>query len=296
VTVLKRLAGGMLPPAWYTRLKYAPAHARHFGLARHCPICGSYLRRFIAHGPRRPECECPVCGSLERHRLCWLFLRRRTDLFDGRPKRFLHVAPEYALGDILRRTPNLTYVSVDIADPTAVVRMDLTALAVGDAAFDVVCCEHVLEHIADDRQAMAELFRILKPGGWAIADVPILRERTFEDPTVTGPEERARVFGQSDHVRIYGRDFKERLESVGFSVQVEAFGHELGPGRRRYFGVFPDTTRSTCAASRSGRPLRRRAVDVPTCLDKTARGGDDASCSLLLASRGQERLLVGELT
>lgn len=150
------------------------------------------------------------------------------------------LGPEYYLSDILRRQPRLRYISVDIAAPTADSLMDITALGFADSTFEVAYCSHVLEHVVDDRRAMAELFRVLQPGGWVIPDVPILVERTFEDPSVTSPEARERAFGQSDHVRKYGRDVKDRLESVGFSVSAVPFGHQIGARRRQRLGLRTD--------------------------------------------------------
>jgi SAM-dependent methyltransferase len=211
---------------------------RYLGFARHCPICGSYLWRFIAHGPGRPECECPVCGSLQRERLTWLYLRERTDLLDSSPKRMRHMAPECQLGDILRRTPRLSYASVDIADPHCPRAHGPQALAFPDRAFDVVYCGHVLEHVPDDRRAMAELYRVVKPGVPGAdrrADPPSRYVRRSDGENPLGASARVR---HSDHVRIYGRDFKERLESVGFSERAEAFGQALGE-RRKPGGASP---------------------------------------------------------
>ena len=162
---------------------------------------------------------CPICGSLERHRLVWLFLERRTDLFDGRPRRILHVGPERCLEARFRQIPSLDYLSADIEDPAAMVRIDITDIPYADKYFDIIHCSHVLEHVVNDRRAMSELHRVLADDGWAILQVPIGAAHTFEDPTVTDPKDRERVFGQSDHVRIYGPDYFDRLEAAGFSVQ-----------------------------------------------------------------------------
>jgi SAM-dependent methyltransferase len=154
----------------------------------------------------------------------WLWLPRGTDLLDGRPKKLLHVAPngpERQIGEFLQGVTYIDYLSGDLSNPQSMVRMDITAIESPSDYFDVILCSHVLEHVPEDRKAMAELFRVLKPGGWAILQVPIgPAEETFEDPTVTDPVERARLFGQFDHVRLYGRDYKKRLENTGFSVQL----------------------------------------------------------------------------
>ena len=213
----------------------------YLGRARACPCCGGRFRRFLSAGkPRRPQARCPRCGSLERHRLLWLYLAERTRLFGDR-LRLLYVAPEHQLQERLRRQSNLLYVSGDLESPLARVRLDLLALPCRDAAFDAVICSHVLEHVADARRALAEIHRVLARGGWAILQSPVdaTRETTFEDPAVTAPEERERVFGQRDHARIFGRDYPRWLEGAGFQVQVDGFVRERGPEWAALHGLDP---------------------------------------------------------
>ncbi len=189
------------------------------GNARFCPCCGGSFRCFLPAGrPPRPEAACPRCGALERHRLLWLYLGERTTLF-GAPARLLVIAPEAQLQARLRAQPGLTYLSGDLDSPLAMARMDLLALPCRDASFDAVICSHVLEHVADAHRALAEIARVLAPGGWAILQSPLDPGRavTFEDPAVTSPEERERVFGQRDHVRIFGRDYRAWLERAGLA-------------------------------------------------------------------------------
>lgn len=184
----------------------------------------------------RRNARCPKCGSLERHRLLWLYLERETDLLK-RPARLLHVAPEPALERRLGGVPGIRSVTVDRHEPAVMVRADLTDLPFVDGFFDVALCSHVLEHVADDRRAIAELHRVLAPGGWAIVQSPVdpRRERTFEDPSIVSPEERLGAFGQHDHLRIYGRDYPERLRAAGFAVTVDPYPRRLGPEAvRRY--------------------------------------------------------------
>ncbi len=169
--------------------------------------------------PVRDDALCPQCGSLERHRLIWLFLKRYTDLESGTARTLLHVAPEPSLAQRLRSVPGITYRSIDWDSSTAMVRMDLMKLAFPDQVFDIVFCSHVLEHVADDAVAMQECRRVLKPTGWAVFLVPIIREFTYEDPTITDPADRERLFGQADHVRAYGPDFQDRLAANGFTVR-----------------------------------------------------------------------------
>jgi SAM-dependent methyltransferase len=164
-------------------------------------------------------------------------MTRRTDLLDGRPKRMLHVAPEAQLARLFREQSHLDYLSADLIDSRAMVRMDITDIQYPPQTFDVIYCSHVLEHVADDRKAMREFHRVLKPGGWAILQVPIKGETTFEDPTVTSPEDRQRLFGQHDHVRTYGRDYRDRLAEAGFAVTVDGFVRELDERTVRRIGL-----------------------------------------------------------
>ncbi|HEY8259045.1 MAG TPA: methyltransferase domain-containing protein [Gemmatimonadales bacterium] len=212
--------------------------AWYSGTSRWCPVCNRSSRRFRTYGlVPREEAECPQCGALERHRLVWLYFTGRTDLFDGREKRVLHVAPEPCLEDRFRRRLGEGYLTGDLLDPHAMERMDITDIRHPDESFDVVYCSHVLEHVPDDRRAMRELHRVLKKDGWAVLLVPITVERTVEDPTITDPAERERLFGQHDHVRRYGSDYVDRLREAGFEVSVTEVSDLLGEDERRWMGL-----------------------------------------------------------
>ena len=130
-----------------------------------CPVRGTVVGEFLPAGSKRimPDRRCPECRSLERHRAVWLCFQARTNLFDEQ-LRMLHIAPEGALGPRLSALPNLHYLSADLSSPRAMVHMDLTELAAPDGSFDVVYASHVLEHIPDDRQAICEIHRVLRPG------------------------------------------------------------------------------------------------------------------------------------
>lgn len=210
-------------------LYYTLRAIRYRGNAVECPICKGHFQRFLPSGivPFRPQAICPRCGASERHRQLWLYLQQHTNLFTA-PLDVLHFAPEYSLTKQLARRSNLRYITADLYRP-AMVKADITNIPFADHTFDVILCSHVLEHIPDDRRAMRELNRVLKPGGWAILLVPIELDRpiTFEDATVATPQERLRIFGQDDHVRIYGRDYISRLQDAGFTVHLEAFTHTL---------------------------------------------------------------------
>jgi SAM-dependent methyltransferase len=208
------------------------------GSAVHCPCCGGRYSRFLEVGLPARRAACPGCDSRERQRLLHLYLRNETNLFSD-PLRVLHIAPEDCLQRPIVGLPNLDYVSADISSRAALIRMDVTDIRLPDDSFDVILCSHVLEHVGDDARAMRELRRILRPGGWAILQVPVdaSRERTFEDSAVTDPAGRERLFGQWDHVRVYGRDYAQRLADAGFDVQVVPYARRLGPDAIRRCGL-----------------------------------------------------------
>jgi SAM-dependent methyltransferase len=208
------------------------------GDARYCPICTQTAQRFrSAHG--RPEARCMHCGALERHRFVWLYFQRRTDLFDRKPKTMLHIAPERCMERRLRDLLGEQYLTADVRSPRAMVQMDITQIQYPDATFDIIYCSHVLEHVPDDRQAIREIYRVLKPGGWAILLVPITAEHTIEDPTITDPVKRRELFGQADHVRRYGPDYVDRLRSAGFHVEMSSIADLCAHDTCRRMGLTP---------------------------------------------------------
>lgn len=196
------------------------------------PIDNKSFRKFLPYGyeNQRENVLSPSTLSLERHRLLWLYLKNETDFFTA-PKRVLHFAPEQAFYKRFRKQKNLEYITTDLESPLADVKADICNLPFKENEFDVILCNHVLEHIPDDTKAMQELFRILKKGGMAILQIPqdLSREKTFEDHSITDKKERARIFGQYDHVRIYGRDYFEKLRSVGFEVIEEDYTNKIAP-------------------------------------------------------------------
>lgn len=194
------------------------------------PIDGNSFRKFLPYGyeKQRENVLSPSSLSLERHRLLWLYLKRETEFFN-KPLKVLHFAPEQAFYKRFRKQKNLNYTTTDLNSPLADVKADICNLPFEDNSFDFILCNHVLEHIPDDRQAMSELFRILKPGGTAILQIPqdLKREKTFQDDSITDPRQRAQIFGQYDHVRVYGRDYFEILRSVGFKVEEVDYTSQL---------------------------------------------------------------------
>ena len=233
LTAIKR----RIPGSWKEWIK-----ARVGGYSRlYCPVCDRYTAEFLTFGlVPRPNARCPNCNALERHRLVWMFLQRKTELLDGLPKRMLHFAPELGIANRLRAVDTLDYVTADLFDPKASIRVDITDMpSVPDASFDFLYCSHVLEHVADDRKAIKECARVLKPEGRAVFMVPIIAKVTYEDPSITDPREREKVFGQHDHVRRYGPDFVDRLQSGGFDVQAFSAKDVVGLRMRRY-GIPPN--------------------------------------------------------
>lgn len=234
--------------AWVPARQRQPARLLYFrtrslfyrGDAVHCPCCAGRWSRFLPAGSPPRAAACPRCNSLERQRLLYLYLQQRTSLFTQR-LRVLHFAPEDCLQPVLARLPNLDYVSADVAPGSAMMTMDITRIAFSDESFDAILCSHVLEHVPDDRRAMRELRRVLRPRGWAILQVPLdpARESTFEDFSVTDPAGRERLFGQHDHVRVYGRDYPERLRAAGFTVDEVDFAAALPAGVVRRCGLDP---------------------------------------------------------
>lgn len=184
----------------------------------YCPVCEKSFRKFYKFGVKpRPNAMCPGCSSLERHRLLWVALCNLQDKgLIQLGSRLLHVAPEPCLAEKFRQ--EYDYLSIDLDGERAMMAMDITAMTFEDESFDAIVCNHVLEHIPDDKKAMKELYRVLKPGGWASLQVPMKGDVTLEDPSITDPKERLRLYGQEDHVRYYGGDFANRVQAAGFEV------------------------------------------------------------------------------
>ena len=194
------------------------------------PIDGKRFRSFLPYGYENPRENVlsPSTLSLERHRLLWLFLQQETDLFRSNLK-VLHFAPEQAFYKRFRKLKNLDYTTTDLNSPLSDIKADICNLPFEDNTYDVILCNHVLEHIPDDQKAMQELYRVLKPGGWGVFQIPqdLQRERTFEDDNIIDRKERTKIFGQYDHVRIYGRDYFDKLRKAGFEVEEVDFTHKL---------------------------------------------------------------------
>ena len=198
------------------------------------PINGRTYRRFLSYGRgdrTRPNALAPDTLSLERHRAVWMYLSEHSDLFSGGPnRRMLHLAPEYCFLKRFNRAEGLDIVRADLVSPWADVHFDVHDIPYEDHHFDIIVGNHLMEHVADDRKVMTEYFRVMKPGGWGIFQVPMDRgnQNTLEDANVTDPAERERLYWQRDHVRLYGLDYADRYKDAGFEVEeidlVSLFG------------------------------------------------------------------------
>lgn len=206
-------------PAWALRLARGAVTAltrvAFFGWSVSCPICEKSFRRFANYNGRTAV-MCPKCRTLERHRLLWSLLEHRA-VMTSEP-RILHFAAEPGIEAKLRTYRNLDYVTADLFDTTASLRLDVTDIDLDDDSFDIVICSHVLEHVDDSNAAMRELARVTRPDGWAVLDTPVFPELegTFEDWSVVTPRDRQRLFGQFDHVRKFGSDFPAVLHANGW--------------------------------------------------------------------------------
>ena len=219
------------------------------------PIDSKSFKMFLpyGYGTQRNNVLSPSTLSLERHRLLWLYLNKETDFFKfelvsdssftntkriklrdaetNSALKVLHFAPEQAFYKLFRNQKNLDYTTTDLFSPLADVKADICNLPFEDNQYDVILCNHVLEHIPNDTKAMQELYRVLKPGGMAILQIPqdLSRATTFADDSITDQKERGKIFGQYDHVRIYGRDYFDKLRSIGFKVIEEDYTNKIAP-------------------------------------------------------------------
>lgn len=229
---MKRILN-LIPRPWLISLsiRFRPLIKWYFKGSRFTdPIDGSSYRKFLPYGYKttRPHALCPGTLSLERHRLLWLYLKRKTTFLNN-PIKVLHIAPEQVLFSKFKAFAHWDYTTTDLHSPLADVKADICDLPFKENTFDLILCNHVLEHIPNDQKAMQELYRVLKSGGTLIAQVPLEENRsaTFEDNSITDKAKRTEIFGQYDHVRVYGADYYKRLERVGFKAQAIDFLKEL---------------------------------------------------------------------
>ena len=216
---------------------------KYVGSKYYCPFCSVSFDKFLPAGLKhdvikekniigagfRNNAVCPRCLSYDRERLIYLYLNKYKSFMFNKKIKLLHVAPEKNLSKLFSSYVNIDYISADLNHPSALVKMDITSIKYCENTFDVVLCNHVLEHVPDDNKAILEIYRVLKPSGFGILQVPISYTiaNTEEDLSITACEDRIKNYGQEDHVRLYGKDYLERLVSVGFKVDVFDFISEL---------------------------------------------------------------------
>jgi SAM-dependent methyltransferase len=253
------------------------------GPVHECNLCG-YKGPFKAIS-QRPEAGCPRCLSRERHRLLMHYLEHASPLFSA-PLEVLQFSPMKGEADRLRKLKNLKYVTAEYEAGKADLQLDLTKLALPDASWDVLIAYHILEHIIDDGAAMREMFRVLRPGGMVILQVPLDPARTeiFEDPTVTTSAERARLFGQWDHVRWYSAaGLKQRLELAGFVVEPVDYLAQLKPEEIETFSLHSrakeQQDEDIWIARKPAAPAegaKKSAADKPGAKKQAKKAGDGA--------------------
>jgi SAM-dependent methyltransferase len=206
-----------------------------------CPVCETSFRKFLPYGRLRPRPNalCPNCLSLERHRLIWLYLQKKSAFF-RKPQSVLHIAPEACFISRFEKIHRNLYITADLDSPLAKVKVDIQKMPFADGTFDFVLCNHVLEHVDDDIASMKEIARVLKPGGFAILQVPFFHpvpEKTISDPTITDPRMREKMFGQDDHVRRYGKDYPRRIQQSGLHAIEDDFVDTLTDDKKREYGL-----------------------------------------------------------
>lgn len=214
---------------------------KHFGFKYKCPFCGFHSKELLPVGidneanhkyqiigAGKRNAGCPKCGSIDRFRLVYSYLKYEAKIFNTPQKSILHFAPELLLAEKMQHVHFKEYVQADFFAEgqhcnysNEVQCIDVQDIPYKSEYFDLILCNHVLEHVPDDKKAMCELYRILKKDGSAILQVPIspILNKTIEDPSIIDEEQRIKLFGQKDHIRLYGTDYTSRLNSCGFIVQ-----------------------------------------------------------------------------
>ena len=225
-----------------------------FGRKCSCMFCGKTYRKFMHQGVKaevfkrhriagagfKKNVRCPHCGSNHRTRLLYLFFELRTDIY-RKKVRLLHISPNRHLAHVLRGKDNIDYLCgalfPDRIPAIPAEKVDVTNMEFGDGQFDVVICNHVLEHVQEDANAMREIYRVLRPGGFAVLQVPLALDlqKTLEDRTIVDGKQRKIAYGQKDHLRLYGLDYFEKLRNAGFRVERDnPFENEWLPELEKY--------------------------------------------------------------
>jgi SAM-dependent methyltransferase len=235
-----------LPVRYHQPLERAFNHVQalaYRGDQVYCPWCRRSFRTFVTYyfeGQPTSERYCPTCHMFNRHRLLWFYFQQNPALLAD-IDHLLHFAPETRIAhELQRRYRPRRYTTVDFALPMVKLRNDIMHLALIDQCVDRILCNHVLEHVFDDQQAIRELYRVLQPGGIAIITVPMNGLMTTdEDPTLADPRERERRFRQHDHLRLYGADIVQRLETTGFQVEIAIPGRTMSQGMISRYAISP---------------------------------------------------------
>lgn len=213
------------------------------------PINGKSYRKFLPYGyvKQRDNALSPGTLSLERHRLLWLYLNNETNFF-SKTLKVLHIAPEQCFYNLFKNLKNINYTTFDLNSPLADIKGDICNMPFKENSFDFILCNHVLEHINDDKKAMKELYRVLNKNGTAILQVPINQKssKTFEDSSIVDKKERIEKFGQYDHIRLYGLDYFKKLESFGFKVDPLKYSKEFTESEIIKYGLIKDEIIPVC--------------------------------------------------
>jgi SAM-dependent methyltransferase len=215
-----------------------------------CLICKAKYKLFRPYGiVERKNAQCPNCNSLERHRLLWSYVNDKTNLINNNSRiKILHIAPERFFYNLFDNAENIDYVPCDLFPEkygysgTEILKIDITNISLDDNSFDFILCNHVLEHIIEDKLAISELYRVMKTGGFGIFQVPInySLEETYEDLSIITPDQRLAAYGQSDHVRIYGSDYIDRLKNAGFKVIIDNYVKSFSKSEKFKYGFSAD--------------------------------------------------------
>jgi len=244
VKKIKNFIKKIIPRVYYTKISSVYHYLRLlscYGFKYQCIFCNGHFRRLLPTGLENETALsiigggyryalCPKCHSTDRERLIYWYIANKTNILNSQNSiKLLHIAPEKNLKKVFRNSNKIQYIDGDLNLLAADKKIDITDINFEDIFFDVIICSHVLEHIVDNRKVTYELFRVLRPEGFAILQVPISKKakETFEDFTITTPEGREKYFGQKDHIRIYSKDYKNRFESVDFKLDLYGIKNDL---------------------------------------------------------------------
>ena len=251
---MKKIIKKIIPRAYYIKISSIYHYLRslfYYGFKYQCIFCNGHFRKLLPFGSKKAislsilgggyrYALCPKCHSTDRERLIYWYIANKTNILNSQNSiKLLHIAPEKNLKKLFKNTNKIQYIDGDLNPLKAENQMDISDINFEDNYFDFIICNHVLEHVKDDKKAMSELFRVLKQGGEAVLQVPISKYNmyTFEDFSITTPEEREKSFGQKDHVRIYGKNLPKILENIGFKVNLYDIKKDLNIRDIEKYGI-----------------------------------------------------------